>query len=140
MSEEETPQEEIINNVVWDYEERRQEREKDLSNNVFFSAFEFVESLVTGDGDIVPVYPFVPGGINHEEAFEVLLYKINESFSDDPDESVANITSVTFLAFMMGAWVASTQDNPGGYNIQLTKEQISQVVQNWVSLSLEQGE
>ena len=111
----------------------------DWSNNLYAAAFDHVASLVTEDGFINPTYPFVPGEIDTESAFEVLQGKIEESFSEDADESIQNITSVVFLAFMMGAWVAAAKNSPSGYNINLTHEQISQVVQTWVSSTLDNG-
>jgi hypothetical protein len=123
--------EEVMSNVVWDVGTTR-----DWSNNLYAAAYEHVAGLVTEDGFIAESFPFVSGGVDTEAAFEVLLDKIQGALSEDSEESIAEITNVVFLAFMAGAWVASAQDSPYGYNISLTKEQIAQVVQTWVAESL----
>jgi len=137
MNEEEVTQpEEVITTPFWD----AAPKVEDWSNNLYAAAFDYVENLVTEDGRILQAYPFVPGVIDTESAFEVLQQKIEDSFAEDSEESIENITSVVFLSFMMGAWVASAQTSPSGYNLNLTKEQIAQVVQTWVSISLQDGE
>lgn len=104
--------------------------------NVYHAAYEYVSSLVTEDGDIRPVFPFVPGMIDTDAAFSVLMEKIFDIFSESPEDSFANAHHTVCMAFMMGAWVGSLQSAPVGYNITLTQEQISQVVHAFIDNSL----
>lgn len=136
MSEEELTNEDVMSvmsNVVWDAGDSAP---RDWSNNLYAAAYDHVSSLVTDEGQIIESYPFVPGVIDTNSAFDVLIEKINEAYSEDPEESIQSLTTVVLLAFMAGAWVASSEDSPFGYNISLTKDQISQVVQTWVAESL----
>lgn len=108
------------------------------STNIYEAAYAYVESLVQEDGGIAEVFPFVPGIIETEPAFEVISRKLQETYSENEDEAVRNIISVACLAFMMGAWVGSAQDSPAGFTVTLTKDQINQVVGFWVAEKMEE--
>ena len=108
-------------------------------DDLFTVLFDRVSDLVNSDGDVMEVWPFVDGGVPLSPAFRVIQERIDSAFSDDPDDSYSNIVDIACKAYMLGAYVMSETAYRDKYSLQLTNEQISQIVKTFVNDKINEG-
>jgi hypothetical protein len=112
---------------------------KEWKDELFAVLFERVSDLVREDGSVKEIWPFVDGGAPLIPAFRVIQERIDNAFSEDPDDSYSNIVDIACKSYMLGAFVMSATEGNDGYSVRLTKEQISQVIKTFVNDKINEG-